>query len=280
MKKRLDAAPALDALVAERKDMRRAPRAKAALVITTYGNGPMLKKHVERLGLQKWKGFDIIIVYGEKDGFIEAPAWAGILHLREKGRNGCSGAYYIGERAALEEGYGIIILADDDCMPVSEDLVESLVKEVEGGTHIAIPRLGSPQASWKPRVPHYYGAVSANALRKAGLTFLPLFFGGDDVEFMSRMMNAGFSPKHIEAYAWHPPAKPFLIDASWKRYYYSRGELEALILNRGFPEAFAFAAMGLLMAASLAAFGRTSQDAAWPVGRLAARVFRSRAGRR
>ena len=187
MEKWLDKGPELSELVSERLD-RRSSRKDVAVVITTSGNPEVLEEHLGALGKQKFRDFDVLIVYGQRDSFAAGPRWAGILHLREKARGGSSGAFYIGQKAALEEGYRTIILADDDCIPVSDDLMGRLAQGVEEGHKILLPKLDKGERGIRmTRIPHYYGAFGREVFERAGLTYLPLFFGGDDVELFHRM---------------------------------------------------------------------------------------------
>ena len=88
--------PSLGELVAEVKDNRRKKRSRLTLIIPTFRDNELLEKHITKLANQTFQDFDVIIVYGEEDRFIETPKWASILHIREKGRNGCAGAFYLG----------------------------------------------------------------------------------------------------------------------------------------------------------------------------------------
>ena len=246
--------PALDEVVSERVD-RRKGRKETAIVITTYGNQALLREHLRALEKQSSGDFDVIIVYGERD--VVAESTLPILHIKERGRNGSSGAYYIGEKTALDEGYGIVMLADDDCMPESPNLVKSLAESARSGNKIVMPMLHKRDRGMKKTsIPHYYGTFSREVLEDAGLTYFPLFFGGEDVELMYRMVRAGYSAMHIEAAVIHPDIVPFFLDASLKRYYYTRGEFEALIVRGSIAEPFAFFAFHSIASAALFTIGR------------------------
>ncbi|MFN7990608.1 MAG: glycosyltransferase [Candidatus Micrarchaeia archaeon] len=256
----LRSGPRLQDLESERRDDRGGRRNDAAVVITTYGNNKMLSEHLERLREQTSRDFDVVIIYGEKDPFLGPLGWAGALHIRERGRNGCAGAYYLGEKAALAEGYSVLFLADNDCFPQTPRLIEEALGAIGRGEKVVIPHQVSLRngSRWTLQVPHYYGALHKSVFQEAGLTYLPLYFGGDDVEFMGRIVRSGFSAKYIDEAVSHPPLQPFIIDDSQRRYYYTRGELEALILGGGFFRTYAFCLVYLLAAAALFAVGKKS----------------------
>lgn len=260
--------PSTEELVAERKDGRMMSRPDTVVIITTCGNRELLEKHINKLEKQAGR-FDILIVCGPEDGFITGRA--SMLQVREISKNGSSGAYYIGQRIALEEGYDKIIMADDDALPLSDDLLERLTKKIDSGERVVLPilgKLGGRRKDSKAMIPHYYGTIHRKVFERCGLTYLPFFFGGDDVEFMERIISAGFTPTHVDASIWHPLMRPLLIDKPSRRYYYVRGEMEALVLSGKMFECFTRTAAHVLSAWALATMGKrkmplTIMEALW-----------------
>ncbi len=252
-------APGPAELISDARDERRmGQRPETAVLIPSYNNPAALRAHLGMLGKQKWKKFDIIIIYGEGDSFEKPPeGMARVLHIREKGRLGCAGAYYLAERIALDEGYAFIIEADDDCLPESDTLIGSLADSASAGSKITLPlaKFGEKSEAMKAGLPHYYGCFRRECFEKAGLTFLPLHFGGEDIELMERMENAGFDVDYIEETVIHPPMRPVLINAPERSYYYFRGEIEAAVLSSRYMRAFATNATYLFLAAAQLAFG-------------------------
>jgi len=247
-------APKLEGLISKRIDMRDRKKAKTAIVIATYQNPQVLKKHIYLLQKQSLQDFDMIIVYGEKDKVLEGIP--NTLHIKEKGRNGCAGAFYIGQKTALEEGYENIISADDDCFPISEKLVEELVYRVEKENTISI-------STWKrggKRAYHeyvfHYSCIPKKILARAGLPFYPLFFGGDDIELIERIKKMGIKVEHTQATTYHAPLDLPWIDNIKKRYLYARGGFEAWLLLGNCWRAFLFCFFHLVGAFSFMIFGR------------------------
>ncbi len=248
--------PGIDELVSERKDCRRR-KAETAVVITALQSNEMLNNQLQRLSEQSLQDFDIIAVYGKEDEFLgETPA--SILHIKEKKETGSSGAFYLGEKIALEEGYQKVILADSDCMPASGDLIEKLVNAVENGADVAMPHaLYIPSARAYPGdVIHHYGCIRRNVLEKAGLTFLPLYFGGEDYELTKRISSLGFKTEWVEATVTHPNVRHILIENGNRRYYTVRGELGAYLASGSYYSALSFTWIYLMTGIALMLIGR------------------------
>ncbi len=234
----LKAGPALGELCPRIVD-RRQGRRRIALVIPTIGK-PCLREHLERLAGQTSGDFDVIIVYGEGEGPAVAPPGVPCVHLLCEKNLGSAGGFYAGERFALDEGYEKVVLADDDCLPVSDDLIERL-DNATGGADIALPDISYGAVS-RPvpgsLLPHY-GCVRASAFRAAGLTYAPFFFGGEDVELMGRLLGAGLRLAHADAVASHPLLPSSFLAPPQKTFYYIRGGVLGKYLCGSFVMAFA-----------------------------------------
>jgi len=224
--------PPLAALVAQKKDQRKPWKRETALIIPTYRNAEALERHVGRLGDQTLKGFDIIIVYGGEDGFLRPPPWASVLHMRERGRMGCAGGYYIGQCCALEEGYRNIIFADDDCTPESDFLLDSIV---EGLRHsdVVLPKTRIvPLRDKASMILHHYGGVRREVLERAGVTYLPLYIGGEDLELMDRIRKDRRNRiSAVGGFASHPMAPSVFTSDQRRALYYARGNIMRFMLG-------------------------------------------------
>jgi GT2 family glycosyltransferase len=225
--------PSLSEIVAEKKDDRKDRSRKLALIIPSYNNNEILKKHIDKLSNQTFKDFDIIIVYGENDRFIQTPEWASIVHLRKYGRMGCAGAFYIGENYTLAEKYNVIIQADNDCLPESVDLLERLVDEINE-KKVLLPRTFRSSAKHPEFFIHCYGGRTREILEKTGLTYLPLYIGGEELDIMWRIRKSGFQVHQIDASVSHPRVLPFVLWSAGKMYYYNRGNILQLFLAKAY----------------------------------------------
>lgn len=227
-------APPLEELVSERLDSRTGKK-DVALVISTFNNPSCLKRHLEILEKQTFRDFDLLIVYGSDDDFVERK---GTLHIRERGRNGCEGAFYIGQASALDEGYSTCIFADDDCFPVSENLIEELVKSAARGNRVTFPFRKSAGLDIRSNLVFHYGCFRSDFLQRIGLTYYPFYFGGGDLELLERIKKAGAKPFRPDVRMTHPPVTPPFLDHPQKRYYYVRGGFQAAVISGNFWKGF------------------------------------------
>jgi len=250
--------PSLGELVLERRDERKKKRGRLALIMPSLDNEKLLKRHINELKKQTFQGFDIIVIYGEDDNFIDADG-LGILHVREKGKNGAAGSFYIGEKIALEDGYSMIAHADDDCLPKSENLLEKLVNSLENGEDIVIPMASYGDSEAKKGITiNHYGAFKSTVLKKTGLVFLPMWYGVEDTELMIRMTQNGFRIGHIDLKAWHPnTVSPAFIGIFAREYHDRRGRIEQLFIRNKYSLAWSFILFHLLAMVGSFSVGRT-----------------------
>ncbi len=256
--------PGLDRLILEKKDTR-AEKYSTAVVIPTKDRMKMLEEHIRALEKQNIKEFNIIVVYGKNDSFIERN---NILHIRESGSGGCAGAFYIGERIALDEGYKNIILADDDCLPVSENLVKKIVHSLQSGNKVVLPHVRYGRQYFHFDVIHHYGGISRDVFEKAGLTFLPLEFGGEDFELKNRMEKNGFRIARVSAEAQHMTDEPIVIEKESRAYCYARGGFISSILSGYYMRAYFGAFFHLFAALTFYLSGRKELGNAYLYGIL------------
>ncbi len=245
--------PSLDEIVSESRDDRRGGQRRLAVIIPSYRDGAVLKAHLERLSKQTCRDFDVIAVYGEGDRFIAAPQ-ASVLHIRRRFDIGSAGAFYAGEKKAIAEGYEYLIMADDDCLPESPHLLESIVESLKD-SHVAYPRVSYGGEAARNGWIHHYAGMRREVLERVGFSYLPLYMGGEDVELECRIMAAGFRLSTVRALAAHPMYRPYHLLDGPKAYYYCRGALIQLNLLRGFS-VFENIFLVLFSAMILAGLGR------------------------
>jgi len=246
-------APSLEELVQEEKDERKG-RHSLAVIIPTCNTNNWIEKQLAQLSKQTYQDFDIIIVYGEKDEFVRVPKKLNVLHIRERGKNGAGGAYFVGEKKAMLDNYKYISLTDADCIPKSSDLLENLVKKIDEGYDVVFPHIKYTNLNaTKGFVTNHYGCVRRNVYDRIGFTYIPYFFGGEEFDRISRMMRKNMKNGWIESIATHPTFAPVFLIGDNKEYYYTRGFTIHEFLNKDIGSAwsaiFLRSMEGLLFAA-------------------------------
>ncbi len=218
---------------------RRAGRKRIMVVIPTRGRA-VLKDHLERLSRQTSKDFDVAVVCGREDPLPPAPPGLTLVHLECRENYGSAGGFYAGERFALDEGYDMVVLADDDCLPSSDDLLERL-EEATRGSAIALPKISYGDLAPAPgSLISHYGCVRSSALRNCGLTFAPFFFGGEDIELLERLVSSGCALAQADACVTHPRFPSSMLTPPQKTFYYIRGGILAKYLGGSFLKTFSY----------------------------------------
>ena len=253
MREWLTRSPSFEEVAGEVRDSRKR-QGRVAIVIPVYRRLDMLREHLGKLNEQTFRDFDLIIVYGKEDEFLDVPA----IHIREKNDTGCAAAYYMGQRKALDEGYEIIILADDDAHPVSKDLVERLVSAVRGRAEVAYPKVAYPPcvSADHGRIIHHYGCVRADVFRKSGLTYVPFTVGGEDIELQERFSWKGHAMMDIESLAEHPKRPPLQIEEGSKLHHYQRGHLLSHLVRGRYYAAWRFIIFNTMMGIGFLLLGK------------------------
>lgn len=190
---------------------------KIAAVVVTYNRKAMLLECVSRLAAQT-AGCNILVVdNASTDGTGEAVRALDVpgLQYRSTGANiGGAGGFNFGMKWAVESGYDLVWVMDDDAFP-EPDALEQLLKadEMLDGNYGFL----SGAVLWKdgtgcrmnvPNVARNYGEdmgllkdglirvdqatfvsmmVPAKVIRRVGLPVKEFFIWGDDVEFSRRI---------------------------------------------------------------------------------------------
>jgi len=169
-----------------------------------------LSKHLDFLSQQSSKNFDVILLLNQLSdeskvlNFLDKNKFDfSIILSKRKEDTGSAGGFFTGQKYALEEKYNYMIMADVDCMPIDKQLIENLLKHKDKdyvglsvNSTVEGKRVGSSPAS----VVSWYSLISTRLVKKYGLYFMPLYFGGDDLEYMERI---GVSPYIIPNRARH-----------------------------------------------------------------------------
>lgn len=246
-------------LIAGRIDKRAGGRRSTAIIIPSYRDPVMLRNHLALLSRQTTYDFDVIAIHGSDECIESADPKMSILHITLDRNLGCAGAFYVGQRIALEEGYPKIILADDDCLPESEDLIETLATKLETEP-AASPRIRlRPSDRLCRGVIHHYGAMRREVLESVGLSYLPFFIGGEDFDLMRRMNRKGIRIALVAPVASHPSWPPIFIWEMKKVHAYSRGNIVQSLIAGDIIRSAISLAIHIQSGAALAILGKPRQ---------------------
>ncbi len=227
--------PDTDSLVYETKDERKTKNDTAIIIPTC--NNKVLQKAIKALSEQDTRDFDVLAVYGNKDEFIRTPEWASILHIRTVRNLGSAGAFYTGEKVATGEDYQNIILADDDCRPLSKDLIRKIITGLES-SEVVLPIETGHGKTESLELLYHYGALQAGVYEEIGHTFFPMFSGGVDIEFLRRVKKR-YRIKRIDATVYHPEKRPFYLCSGKERQrHYCKNSILLYFLHNDLARAF------------------------------------------
>lgn len=191
---------------------------RVATIIVTYNRLPLLKEEICSIRKQSYQDFDIIVVNnGSTDETLEWLNEQPDIIIINQDNQGCSGGMYTGIKYAVERGYDLCWVMDDD-VEYKEDSLFELVKaydsvsenvgfvcsRVEGvnGQPMNVPPVDhrpSPNG-----YPYYYehaekGLIkvirgtfvsllfSSSLIKNVGLPIKEFFIWGDDTEFTLRL---------------------------------------------------------------------------------------------
>ena len=192
---------------------------RVAAVVVTFNRLPLLQKCIEKLEAQT-EPCDILVVNnastdGTTEWLAEYAAKNTRLHAKNTGENlGGAGGFNFGMRWAMESGYGLLWLMDDDCLP-EPDALEKLL-EADGllnseygwlssvalwtdGTECKMNRQKLKKSFYDYSPLMKYGLVQAEqatfvslflqaeTVRRVGLPIKEFFIWGDDIEYTRRI---------------------------------------------------------------------------------------------
>ncbi|MFA5105522.1 MAG: hypothetical protein WC506_01040 [Candidatus Micrarchaeia archaeon] len=198
---------------------------KLLVVISSFKDCDLVIRHLGYLSKQSFTGFNALFVVGVpfddarlKAHLLSANYPFGSIIAKENDRRGCSGAFFAGQKYALENGYDYVVMADDDCFPVDPKLVEELYANRQ--SKYVAPTTVFVEDGYRKKGfqagPTQYSLYSVEVFKRFGLYYLPLFQGADDGEYMERVKIA---PLHIKNNTEHPyiaGKRLFrLFDRSW-----------------------------------------------------------------
>lgn len=197
---------------------------KTCIIIPTFKSWKITKSTTDiLLKNQKNKNFDIIIVdcgsedYKKLSRCFREEDRVLIIHT-EKDLGG-SGSFWLGMKYALKKGYKIFILSDNDCIPISSNIVDNIINNIEDYKAIKPKNIyRSESLSEKIGEMHFLG-IHKNLIKKVGFPRIEFFIYYDDVEYYLRIKNI----RTVDSYYKHEEKEDFDPLAFSKRtYYYMR----------------------------------------------------------
>lgn len=218
--------PALEALASKITVIGK--KGKCAIILPVYDEINLLNGHLGILEKQAVPDFDVVIVFCQKSldvSRIRKSSRFGTVTICMKEQLGAAAGYYAGELYALQNGYECVILADVDCVPLSSDLVRKLGDSVSDHPDCVISPVWEPFEGFRNKSLslHWYGAMHPSLLRKAGLTFLPFYFGCLDSEHEARLLGKSGCKSKIyldDGCVYHPISKNMGLGRSSERAIY------------------------------------------------------------
>ncbi|MEM4360710.1 MAG: glycosyltransferase family A protein [Candidatus Anstonellaceae archaeon] len=191
------------------------PTKNNLLIMPCHLEIEFLKRHLRCLNKQTFKDFDLLIIgspYLEKKKIIQIYKkikkikFNSLIFLRRKNDTGAAGAFFLGQRYALEKGYKKIINVEADCIPQQKDLIQKLIENTNSNC-VALPIIRlydkSKYCYSKESGPNQYCCIESSLLGKTGLYYAPLYIGAEDSEFLDRIKREAKIIK-IERSIRHP----------------------------------------------------------------------------
>jgi len=185
---------------------------KCAILLPVLDEREMLARHISELSMQSTAEFTLIVVSPEiKASELKDTGRFGIIHIAERGRNGLAAASYCGERYAVDSGFEVIIHADVGCSGLSPRLIEKLYSSaMENRKAIFFP--SKANAGGNSAVLDWYGAAHRSLHLESGYTYIPFYFGCQELEMRIRMEQTGAALKTLDGVSVEHTFSP----AEWK----------------------------------------------------------------
>jgi len=172
------------------------------IIIPCFINYDILVKHLGYLSKQTFQKFDVVIVLGPNFddaklfNFLEKNNFGfGTIVIKRKEDTGSAGGFFAGQKYGMENNYQYMINADDDCMPVDPNIIESLYSKKELGYVCSTQKLvieSNYKTVSNPPCIAQYTLFSASMFKKYGFFYAPLYCGAEDSEFLQRIANEKF----------------------------------------------------------------------------------------
>jgi len=167
-------------------------KSNRCIVIPTGTQFDLLDAHLKLLAKQDTDNFDVLII-GKRPTL---PSRLNILSCDEIYPVGSSGGFGLGQVQAYLLGYEYIINADLDCLPISTNLISTLVS-MAGENHKVIEPLSMSNRNYDPKKINdkhninHYGTVPREILEQYGFVNFRFYRGGEELDFDTRLEAEG-----------------------------------------------------------------------------------------
>ncbi len=163
-------------------------KSDCALIIPYADTPEMLMEHLNALEKQTTDNFDLILICSDPP---KISSKFNIRGYREIFPIGSSGGFGVGQALAYSLGYEFIINSDVDALPVSENLIITLVERAKKEKDKSvIPLFVSKETGEKDGNgsgnPNQYGTCTRKSIERNGFECFRLFKGSEDMEYLDR----------------------------------------------------------------------------------------------
>ena len=201
---------------------------KVCIIIPTFNSWQVTAETVKKLLYeQTYKDFDIIIVdAGSKDyeklkEIFKDEKRVIILHT-EKDLGG-AGSFWLGMKYAYEKGYDIFILSDNDAIPLSNNLIEELIKSEKPCVPINYEKRKliekNDYINWYW---FHFLTLDKKIVEKIGFPAFEFFIWLDDIEYTYKRLG---KIKVVKQYYTHKWAADTIKGKSKREYYRLRNSM-------------------------------------------------------
>lgn len=180
-----------------------------ALIIVTYNQKDITLKTIKLLKEQTVVPDIIVVDNNSSDNTKELilEKYPDIITLKARDNFGSSGGQYIGSRYAYEKGYEWIILSDNDAFPISENLIEELVKNATPNIVTQPWNVDEDNKESNHFWPLHYACYHNKILKKLKFPLFEFFLYGDDLEYYQRLKRCEMGIKKMNNIFYSHPMK-------------------------------------------------------------------------
>jgi len=178
----------------------------AALVIVTSNQKKITKQTLDLIYQQTLVPDIVIVDNNSSDGTLDYfKAAFPEAHILKTNKNyGSSGGQYIGCSWAYERGYEFIILSDNDAVPVSNNLIEIIIKNANEAAITQPWNIIADSDNYNQFWSLHYACYHRKIIKKIGYPNFNFFIYADDAEFYLRAEKCCKMVKIKEVSYAHP----------------------------------------------------------------------------